>query len=292
MYLALDIGGTNIQFAILNNDDQILKHWEIKTPIVSSSNEFYDRLFEAIPAHSFKGIGIAVPGVVNDQGYITSKASPRLYPLYQSNIVKAFSHHFHCPTSALNDAKAAGLCELRKGAAMNCSSSVSYLIGTGVGGALSTADSILFGNDGYAGEFSYMPVQYQGKYYSLGMIGSANGLLYLYKQISHQPIGNAKEVFEKFYANDNHALQAVEDWLNITADSLWHITAIFNPEVILIGGGISEDDRIIDLIREKYQQKQKPYDAFTNFTTRIDRCMFKNKANLLGALIHHKQKNG
>ena len=110
-YLAIDIGGTTIQYALMNEAYEMLENYSINTPSVATDDAFYDHLYAHAPKADYTAIGVSVPGTVID-GIIVTKGSERVYPLFKSNIVEKLSELFDKPVTALNDAKAAGLCEL------------------------------------------------------------------------------------------------------------------------------------------------------------------------------------
>ena len=92
------------------------------------------------------------------------------------------------------------------------------------------------------------------------------------------------EVCERYLAKEAAAVKAMDQWcLNICL-GLFSIVIFYNPEVICLGGGISEEDWFIDKVRETWNGLERPFKDLT--TTRIDRCLYNNDANLLGAVLY------
>lgn len=293
MFLAIDIGGTNIQFALITNENEIKKHWEVKNPNLKEAKDFYDFIYqEASLQESIEGIGVSVPGVVEEDGLISSKAASTLHCLYLSNIIEELQARFNVKVTALNDAKAAALCELHLGAAKGSTSSISFIIGTGIGGAITYKDEVLFGKDGYAGEFSYIPILVDGKHTPLAVLASASGLAYQYRLKTKTEVKEAKEVFDRYYEKEEDAIEVMNQWLMYIGLALSQLTVIYNPDVICIGGGVTNDKNLLNQIKDAYQKYMTPMNEFANFTSEIVLCEYPTQSNLFGAMIYYKQKNG
>jgi len=291
-YLAIDIGGTTIQYAILDENLNMLQQWSTKTLAFTDKNQLYDYVFQhGLKSNlNFDAIGVSAPGVIEDDGYITTRASVNVRPLYQTNIVKELKQRFNKPVTALNDAKAAGLCELHIGAAKGKKSSASFIIGTGIGGALTYDGEVLIGKNGFAGEFSSIPIAInEEKVISLAWVASATGLKDLYHEISGEEVGEAKDVFDLYYAENSHAQKAMNKWLKYIALGLVQISTIYNPEVICIGGGVSQDDNLIHWIRKAFHDRVFRMFGYQVFSPEIVLCKYKDKANLYGTTIHAMQ---
>ena len=284
-YLAIDIGGTTIQYAIISDDYNMVENYTVPTPTVSTDDAFYEYLYSHAPKSDFEAVGIAVPGTVV-KGVIVTKGSERVYPLFQSPIVSKMTTVFNKPVSALNDAKAAGLCELYLGAAKGSQSSACFIIGTAVGGALTYQDDLIFGHDGCAGEFSSVPIMMDNKLVSLAWVASATALMEFYNEASGKNITEAKPVFDAYHQNDPIAQSVMDQWIQYIVVGLVQISSIYNPEVICIGGGVSQDHLLVEMIEKAY--RQRIHDMFNHqvFTPKIVNCEYRHHANLYGAITH------
>ena len=110
-YLAIDIGGTFIKYAIVSSKYKIEKFWKVSSNH-SIDISLFDYMFGQSPETiEFTGLGISVPGIVDDSGTVQSKSSTVLEELFQKNICQIFKQKFHVPVSVINDGNAAGLYE-------------------------------------------------------------------------------------------------------------------------------------------------------------------------------------
>ncbi|HEY4538084.1 MAG TPA: ROK family protein [Erysipelothrix sp.] len=284
-YLAIDIGGTTIQYGLITKDFKMQKSYSVPTPTVATDDQFYAYLLAHAPQSPYQAVGIAVPGTVID-GTIVTKGSERVYPLFQSPIIAKLETRFKKPVAALNDAKAAGLCELYLGAAKGSNSSACFIIGTAVGGALTYKDDLIFGHDGCAGEFSSVPIMMDDKLVSLAWIASATALMEFYNEASGENVTEAKPVFTAYHAQDPIAIAVMERWISYIVVGLVQISSIYNPEVICIGGGVSQDPSLVTLIEQAYRNRIQAMFNHQVFTPKIVACEYRNHANLYGAIAH------
>ena len=293
MYLAIDIGGTNIQYAHMNSKSQMILSWEVKTPSIPDTEGWYDYLYtHAKPESNYLGIGVSLPGVILDNGDVISKASFKVRPLYQSNIKKELNRRFNAPVSALNDGKAAALCEVMMGSAKASASSVSFIIGTAIGGGLTYDQEVINGHDGFAGEFSSILVHYNNQEVNLSQVASAYGLSKHYHKESGIWLDEAKDIFDLYHELDPHAIKAMEIWVDWIAFGLYQLTTIFNPEIFCLGGGVTKDPILLPLVQKSYFEIMKDLNSVARVGSRIVLCSSPSQANLYGAMLHFFKKHG
>ena len=96
------------------------------------------------------------------------------------------------------------------------------------------------------------------------------------------------EVKFRYKNGEEKAIESVEDWMNNIIVQLITMTTFYNPEVICIGGGISEEDWFINLLKEKYKEKCIEFLCSDVITTDIRACKYNNDANIFGAIINVK----
>ncbi|WP_349945768.1 ROK family protein [Lacrimispora sp. BS-2] len=95
------------------------------------------------------------------------------------------------------------------------------------------------------------------------------------------------EVCDKYLKGNKIAKEAMDEWINNISVQLLTITVFYNPEIICIGGGISEEAWFIEAVKEKYKSICKSYFEGEEFiTTKIDKCNYNNDSNILGAIIN------
>lgn len=295
MILAIDIGGTYIKYALLTEDFMIQKKWKKETVIFDTSAKFYDYLCQdlKITADSLDMVGISMPGILDKDFKIISKTSPVLSLLYQTIVTKEVSVRCQSiPVIALNDAKSAGMCEVTLGNGKDTSSSVYWLIGTGIGGALFNGTELIEGVNRIAGEFSHIPIRIENNQtVGLAQKTSIKSLVMMYNQKVSQEKAVSKgiEISIRSNSGDKVAMTVIDEWINNNVQALLMITMIFNPEIICIGGEISNDVKLMERIKNRYCiEIEHPFSELV--TTKLTTCHYKNDANLIGAAIYARKK--
>lgn len=288
-YLGIDIGGTYLKFGILDEEFRVRKTWKKDTLNIKEKDDFYDYLCEGISGYDIEMIGVSAPGVIHSETTeVLSKAASTIAVMYQTNIQKELEKRLHKPVGALNDAKAAAYCELRKGNGKGSKSSAYWLIGTGIGGCICLGEKIISGKDGIAGEFSHIPISVDGhSVESMGDITSIKALISLYNQKrcqTQESVKYGEEVVRRYLKGDVAAAEAMESWLQRQIQGLYILISVYNPEVICIGGGISEEKWFLDKLRKEFYEVNYRFSDL--ITTRIVPCKYYNQANLIGAVLY------
>ena len=214
--------------------------------------------------------------------------------MYGTNIVDEIQNRTNKKVVAINDAKAAGLCEFEIGNAKDSKSSAFLILGTGTGGCICNENGVIYGKDSFAGEFHNLPfINFSnGKMDNMGDYASMTALINIYndKVDENVKIKYGHEVCNKYFEGDNTAKEAVDQWIDNILVQLITITVFYNPEVICIGGGISEEEWFINKIKDKYREECIRHTECDVITTKIDRCKYNNDANILGAIINAIKK--
>ncbi len=290
--LGIDIGGTFIKYALADETYHIVDRWKAKTQKFDSIHEFYDYICSNIrDLNSIKNIGVSAPGLIDENSNVKSYAAANVCIMKDSNVNCEIGKRTNKKVATINDAKSAGLCEFKIGNAKGSRSSAFLIIGTGTGGCLCDEKGVIYGKDGYAGEFHHLPfmnfktgaLDCQGDYCSM----TALIKIYNSKLTSEDKVIYGNEVCDKYLHGDITAKEAVDEWINNISIQLLTIAVFYNPEIICIGGGISEEAWFIKAVREKFQSTCKSYFKGEEFiTTRIDKCSYYNDSNILGAIIH------
>lgn len=289
--LAIDIGGTFIKYGVIGEDGNILSHYKVPTIEARSGKEFYDYLTANIkPEEGIKLIGVSSPGLVDSEFHIRSYAAPKLAALYDTNIRREMEERTGIPTAAINDARAAGLCELKMGRAKGSKLSAFLIIGTGGGGCICTENDIFPGVDNFAGEFHFMAyhnektgeVMKTGR--TIGMFGLINR--YNEKAAQDRQVTLGEEIIKRAFAGEKLAESEVDEWIHRIALQCLNLVVTINPEILCIGGGISEEDWFMERVIAEYGKICEEHFNHAKFlTTVIDRCQYRNDSNLLGAAI-------
>ena len=289
--LGIDIGGTFIKYALMDKQYHNKDKWKIETIKYNTEDEFYDYICSNIKLiDEIDVIGISAPGLIDKDSNVKLYAAPNVAIMYGTNINDEIKKRTHKKVSSINDAKSAGLCEFEIGNAKGSKSSAFLIIGTGTGGCICDENGVVYGKDAFAGEFHNMPFVNDaiGGLAKMGDYASMTGLINIYnsKVDMGDQVQYGYEVCKKYLDGNKTAELSVDEWIINIVAQLIVITVFYNPEVICIGGGISEEDWFINKVEEQYKKTCIEYLEADFITTKIDRCKYNNDANILGAIIN------
>ena len=216
------------------------------------------------------GVGIGVPGPVNKNGEIPTAVN--LNWGYK-HISKEMEELTGLPSKAGNDANVAALGEAWKGGAAGCANVILATLGTGVGGGIIVDGKIVAGAHGAGDEIGHANVKHDetdscncGNKGCLEQMASATGIVRLAKKAlaaSDQESAlraagdklSAKKVFDAYKAGDALAAEIVEEFGDYLGGALATFATVVDPDVILIGGGVSRAGQPLVDVVEKYYKK-------------------------------------
>lgn len=291
--LGIDIGGTAVKMGILDNAGAFLFETEksvnfdgYKTPIVVTAIE-HARKFVQQCGIEVGGIGISATGQIDVHTGVVVGTCGNLPGWEGTRLKDAFEEAFHVPVIVMNDANCAVLGESWLGSAKACQNVVMVTLGTGLGGGVLVNGKILDGRIGLGGELGHLPLNYDGKLCTCGNRGcyeqyaSVTALLELAEeQLGYRP-ANAKEVFTLAGDGVAEAMQILQKWHHAIAAGLIGLVHLFNPELILLGGGVSkQEELLVNPVREAVLRHAMP--RFVK-ELRIEAASLGNKAGMVGA---------
>ncbi len=271
----VDIGGTTVKLGLFRTDGTLLDKWEIPTRTENDGAHILLDVAEAIKGKiaekaidpsDVQGVGVGVPGPVTPEG-IVRKCVNLGWGVF--NVEDMLSELTGYPVKAGNDANVAALGEMWQGAGKGSENIVMVTLGTGVGGGVIIGGHVVAGATGAGGEIGHIPVNAQetetcgcGKTGCLEQYASATGVVRLTKRAlaaSDQPSSlrsltevTAKDTFDAAKAGDALALEVIEQFGEILGRALAAIACVVNPEVFVIGGGVSKAGTIITDVVAKY----------------------------------------
>lgn len=289
--LGVDIGGTGIKFGVAENGKLISKSI-IKTNRASAEtviDEIAEECKKILENNACEYIGVGIAGGIED-GLVTCDNLPfKSFPLK-----KMLEEKLGLPVIVENDANCAGLAEINYGYGKTYKNMVIVTIGTGIGGCI-VIDGKIYSGNGCAGEIGHMIVQSEnGKKCSCGMEGcferyaSASTLSELALEYaaddSDDILGklyaennfemNGKIIFEALKNGSPLAKKVIGKYTDYLAKGLDGIISIFDPDAVVLAGGITESgDLFIDELRKKI-----------SFNTPIVISKQKSDAGILGAI--------
>ncbi|MBS4206041.1 ROK family protein [Lederbergia citrea] len=287
-----DIGGTFIKYGVVSEEGKVLLHGQTETPQEDTPNRIPDILTEKIQYfkthYPIKNIGISSCGLVDGtEGKVLFSSNIKGYSgLRLADIVEARTG---LSVAVENDVRSACLGEMWLGAANGKKDVVLLTIGTGIGGAIVINGQLMRGAGNLAGELGHMSIVHDGESCPCGGRGcleryaSTSAFVRYYQNLAGNQLEDirGKEIMELVHKNDQAALDAYQLFIDYLSTGLVNIAHFYNPEIIIIGGGITaQGDSFLADIRESYNQKVM---ELYKQSTRLELAELHNNAALFGA---------
>lgn len=255
--LTFDIGGTNIKYAISNEKFILTDKHTVPTEAQKGGQELVLKIISIIEQYdNIDRIGISTAGQVDSENGIVVYSTDNI-PYYTGMMVKKIiENKTGIPTFVENDVNAFAMGEAKFGAGKGKSDFLCLTYGTGIGGALYLNNKLYKGMGSSAGEFGHMITHAGGKQCTCGGEGcyecyaSTKALLDSVNKRNSTQL-NAFEIFEKENFSKPEIRSVIDQWIDEMIIGLINIIYIFNPPLIVLGGGIMNEDYVIDLIDRK-----------------------------------------
>lgn len=283
--LAFDIGGTFVKYGVLNENFEIIEKHKVPTDAQKGGQDLMERIVRIIEQYDdIDRVAISTAGQVDSKLGIVVYSTGNI-PYYTGMMVKSFiENKTGIPTFVENDVNAAAIGEAKFGAAQGESNFICMAYGTGIGGTIYLNDEVFTGSTSSAGELGHMATHANGKQCTCGGEGcyecyaSAKALINAVNKVTKEPL-DAFEIFAKENFEKPEIRFEIDKWIDEIIIGLKNIIYIFNPSLIVLGGGIMNEEYIIELIDRKiYNQLM---DNYRN--VKIVRSKLGNDAALLGA---------
>ena len=288
LFAGIDIGGTNIKYGIINENGDILESSERPTEAYKGGISIIDKVKEII--HGFKE-SYNIDGIcVSTAGMVCPKEGKILYagstiPNYIGvEIKKILEEEFEIPCTVENDVNSAALGELWLGAGKGKKSMVCITVGTGIGGAVVLDGKVVHGFTNSAGEIGYMIVDGE----EIQKVASTTALVNSVakkKGIDSSNL-NGKEIVKGYENGDAICIEEIEKIADIIAHGISNVVYLFNPEVVVLGGGIMAREDILRPLIENSLKKYLIESVYKN--TNIQFAKLKNTAGMVGAVYNFK----
>ena len=310
--IGIDLGGTNIAAGITDSDGHIVYKASVPTGASRPREEIIDDIAALcrtlcrdakVPFDSIRQVGIAVPGGVDaEAGEILF--TPNI-PFSGINIRDILSKKLDGkPVLLANDANAAALAEARAGAAKGAKNAVMITLGTGIGGGIVIDGKIYTGSNGLAAELGHFVIEKGGVPCGCGrrgcfeVYGSATALIRMTKEeldrcfmsgeatlMAESRKLNARVAFDAYRAGDAAAKRVIDKYIGYLASGIASLINIFQPEVFIIGGGVSNEKQfLLDLLRPLVDAEDFAKDAAKRTRLVIATCG--NDAGIIGAAMN------
>lgn len=285
--LTIDIGGTSIKYGVWENEELIHKG-NLKTPATwEEMKSSLIRIKEtAEETFTIDGVAFSSPGAVNQEKRIIEGASALPY-LHNFPIYDELETVLNCPVTFENDANCAALAEIWKGAAKGLKNVLFVVVGTGIGGAVIVDGQIQHGKHLFGGEFGFMLMTENETFSTLAT--AVNMAKRYAKRKGYEPETiSGKKVFQLADEGDQIAQEEAATFYTYLARGIYNLQYSFDPEVILIGGGISNKAGLVEKLEEEFDKILETV-KIAPFKPLIRTCEFKNDANLIGAVANYLQ---
>lgn len=275
----IDLGGTTVKMGLFDGEGNMLDKWEIVTrkeeegkyilPDIAASIQKKNEE-RGIAKDEILGIGMGVPGPVNEDGVVLKCANlgwgifsvaEELQKLTEVEKIKVG-----------NDANVAALGEQWKGGGRGFDSIVMVTLGTGVGGGVVLNGKILTGSNGAAGEIGHLTVNIHeknvcgcGKRGCLEQYSSATAIMRDARErvantdtpslLRDYPEITGREIFDAYQAGDDMAEDVVNSFAEYLGLGLSHVAHVLDPDAFVLGGGVSKNGPVVaDVVKEKYEK--------------------------------------
>ena len=283
--LALDLGGTRFRLALVDQGGRFHKRFPALTHALEGREGLLQRMKEAMKGivadvgfEAVRGLGIAAPGPLDPVSGVL--LTPPNLPGWENTPLKSlFEEEFRLPVFVSNDANLAALGEHRYGAAKGVEDFIYITISTGIGGGIISGGRLLLGARGLAGEVGHMTIDVQGPQCNCGNTGCweamASGSAIARTAIERIKDGQASTMtslvggeLDKVTAEtvdqaarlgDPLAQAVMAEVGTLIGVGLVNLAHIFNPQLIVIGGGVSNaGDLIFEPARQVIAQRAMP----------------------------------
>jgi glucokinase len=284
--LAFDIGGTAIKIGVINEKGELLESKEVPTLAKEGGEALMNRILNIISDYKdIDRIGISSAGQIDTVKGTVIFANENLPGWTGMEIKKRIEDAYNIPVAVENDVNAAAIGEAFYGAARNNMSFLCLAYGTGIGGAIVENGQIYRGAKGSAGEFGHIITHVGGKDCNCGGKGCyeayASTSALVNKFVSEMCLTevNGRIIFSLLEEGDEDAKKVVDEWLTEIIMGLVSLVHIFNPSLIVLGGGIMAQPYTIDYINKNIYEYIMPNYREVAFKA----AELGNNAGILGA---------
>ena len=279
---AIDIGGTKIYSAILDENGEILTHVnKIETPkkyegIILTLKNLIHKVEKDVDL-----IAISTCGAVNNDNTRILGSTGNIAKEYPTTDFQSLSIK---PVFLENDANCAAWAEYKTGASKGCPHNIMLTLGTGVGGGIIIDGKLLKGQNGAAGEMHFkMRTDRQrkctcGSWDCFETYVSGTGLKKTGEEISHNPNITTYDIIGGYKLNDAVMTMIYERWQNDILEGLIGLANIFDPEVIVLSGSMAEfvdTDTLTKAVNKE----------IVTTPTRVVKAKAGNYAGMIGAVL-------
>ena len=296
-YLGIDIGGTAVKLGLVTEAGEVLLRSETsvsfdgyRTPILDTVRAAAVRMLADCRAAGYQpaGVGVSATGQIDSAKGIVAGTCGSLPGWPGAPIRAALEADLGLPATVANDANCMILGEAWVGAAKGCTDVLGVTIGTGLGGGVLTGGRLLEGARGLGGELGHMRTHaVDGAPCTCGAAGCweryASTSALVRRAVQTDPaLDNGRALFAAARQGDAAVRALLDDWIVEIAEGLAGLVHLFNPQLILIGGGVSsQQELLIDPLAREVRARVMP--AFAE-GLELRPAALANDAGLVGAV--------
>ncbi|GAA0856185.1 MULTISPECIES: ROK family protein [Bacillota] len=288
MFACLDIGGTSIKVALSDKDGNLIE----KDTLYPSHElkEFTNTIVNWVNGmknqYDIKGVAISSPGAVDTNSGIVGGASA-VPCIHGPNWKEILSERLNLNISIENDANCVALAEIFSGSAKEVNDILFVVCGSGIGGSIIKDKKIHHGKHLYGGEFGFMIMEdNDGEYKTFSEIASTMSFVRKARKHFNDESLDGKDVFNKAENGDEFCKEIIDRFYSELAKGIYNLQYMYDPELILIGGAISDRDDFVISLNEKIDNILEKI-KIAEIKPEIRTCTHRKDANLIGALAHH-----
>ena len=296
-YLVLDIGGTYIKYAVMDEDANFIEQGKVRANTVSeeATLKSLTDVRDAVANYDYEGVAISMPGRIDTaKGWAYTGGA--FTWLHDYPAAEKYGAVFGKPCTIANDGKCAAIAESWSGALADVDSGAVLVLGTGVGGGIVLNHKVWMGVSGGAGELSWLvadyPAIHEGHASSAIWAGKIAAGAIVPKFGLAKGLANADGhmLFDAYEAGDPDAKAIMDDYAIWASSGIITLQAVLDLQRYAIGGGISARPETTTLVRDAVDKlfEIHPYLPFSK--PEIVTCKYGNEANLIGALAFHLEQ--
>ena len=293
-YITIDIGGTEIKYGILDEKEEFLCRYKMKTEAAKGGNAILQKVTGIVQElleennrfggeqDEIKGICVSTAGMVDTNTGRIFYSAPLIPEYVGINYKESLEEKYGLPCEVENDVNCAGLAESESGASKGSKISLMLTVGTGIGGCIVMDGKVFHGCSGSACEVGYMHMA-GGDFQTLGAASILTKKVSEWKN-EPQENWNGYRIFEEAKKRDVICNRAIDEMTEVLGQGIANICYVLNPEVVVLGGGIMAQEAFL---REKIEASMKKYLVSGIFEhTKLAFARHRNDAGMLGAYYH------
>lgn len=239
-YVAVDIGGTQIKYGVIDEQDNVLVHEKMDTQAHLGGVAILEKVCAIVEnyqnTYNICGVAISSAGMIDAQKGEVFYAGPQIPNYIGINFKKTIFERFKLPCTVDNDVNCAGLAECVSGVAKNAKVTLCLTIGTGIGGCLVIDGNVFYGSSYSACEVGYIPIK-DGTFQELA---STTALVNDVAFTTQTPSSdwNGYRIFEEAKQGNQVCIDAIDRMIAHLAQGIATICYVANPEIVVLGGGV------------------------------------------------------